>query len=185
MFARVVALAILATHVFFLWAVRDRIARGDPDFTVFYTAVNILREGRGAELYNASTQDAVQRQFTANSDIRRGPLPYIHPPFEALVFLPLTFLPYTAAFVVWNLINVGMLSGVWLLLRSSVEVLRRISWGELCYCHWLSSRSLPPSTRVRMQFCCCCFFRLHSAPFTGTPIWLQDAGWDLECSSIT
>jgi hypothetical protein len=131
MFARVVVLAILATHVFFLWAVRDRIARGDPDFTVFYTAVNILREGRGAELYNASTQDAVQRQFTANSDIRRGPLPYIHPPFEALVFLPLTFLPYTAAFVVWNLINVGMLSGVWLLLRSSVEVLRRISWGEL------------------------------------------------------
>jgi Glycosyltransferase family 87 len=131
MFARVVVIAILTTHVFFLWVVRDRIARGDPDFTVFYTAGKILREGRGAELYNASTQDAVQRQFTANYDIRRGPLPYIHPPFEALVFLPLTFLPYSAAFVVWNLINVGMLCGVWLLLRRSVDILQRFSWAEL------------------------------------------------------
>jgi Glycosyltransferase family 87 len=131
MFVRIVVLAILATHVFFLWAVRDRIARGDPDFTVFYTAGNILRQGRGAELYNASTQEAVQRQFTANSDIRRGPLPYIHPPFEALVFLPLTFLPYSAAFVLWNLINLGMLCAVWFLLRSSIEILRRIRWWEL------------------------------------------------------
>jgi hypothetical protein len=28
----------LATHVFFLWSARGRIAPGDPDFTVFYTA---------------------------------------------------------------------------------------------------------------------------------------------------
>jgi hypothetical protein len=128
---RILALAIIATHLFFLWAVRNRIAVGDPDFTVFYTAGRILREGRGARLYDAQTQSAVQRQFTSNSDIRRGPLPYIHPPFEALIFLPLTYLRYSVAFVAWNVINLGMLCGVWLVLRNSVGVLRRISYWDL------------------------------------------------------
>jgi Glycosyltransferase family 87 len=124
---RFFVLAILATHVFFLWSVRDRIARGDPDFTVFYTAGRILRQGRGAQLYDAHTQQAVQREFTDNPEIRRGPLPFIHPPFEALVFLPLTFFSYRVAFVVWGLLNIGMLFGVWLLLRSSLACLLQIS----------------------------------------------------------
>src|SRR6202007_3182113 len=104
--------AILSTHLFFLWRVRDRIARGDPDFTVFYTAGKILRQGHGAQLYQSNTQLAVQAEFARNSDIRRGPLPYIHPPFEALFFLPLTFLSYAHAFVAWNLINLAILLGV-------------------------------------------------------------------------
>jgi len=69
----------------------------------------MVREGHGAELYDSSTQLAAQREFAADADIRRGPLPYIHPPFEALIFLPLTLLSYKAAFLVWNLINLGIL----------------------------------------------------------------------------
>ena len=118
-------------HIFFLWRVRDRIARGDPDFTVFYTAGKVLREGKGAQLYDPYTQQAAQREFTANSDIRRGPLPYIHPPFEALVFLPLTFFSYPVAFVLWGLVNLGLLLGVMLVLRDSVHLLREISPPEM------------------------------------------------------
>jgi hypothetical protein len=118
-------------HVFFLWRVRDRIARGDPDFTVFYTAGKILREGKGSQLYDPYTQQAVQREFTANDDIRRGPLPYIHPPFEALVFLPLTFFSYPVAFALWGVMNVGMLAGIMFVLRDSVDLLRRVSTVEL------------------------------------------------------
>ncbi|HEV2467779.1 MAG TPA: glycosyltransferase family 87 protein [Candidatus Sulfotelmatobacter sp.] len=117
---------VVATHGFFFWHVRNRIARGDPDFTVFYTAARILREGRGAQLYDSRVQQAVQRQFTSNPLIRRGPLPFIHPPFEAVAFVPLTFLPYPVAFVVWDLVNLGMLVGVALILRKSSSVLRRI-----------------------------------------------------------
>jgi len=111
---------IISIHVFFLWRVRDRIARGDPDFTVFYTAGKILREGRGAQLYQSDAQLAVQAEFARNSDIRRGPLPYIHPPFEALFFLPLTFLSYSRAFLAWNLINLAILFGVSRLLKNSL-----------------------------------------------------------------
>lgn len=118
--------AIISTHIFFLWRVRDRIARGDPDFTVFYTAGKMLREGQGPQLYHPNAQLATQAEFARNSDIRRGPLPYIHPPFEALFFLPLTFLSYPQAFVAWNLINLVMLFGVAGLLRNSLLSLQSI-----------------------------------------------------------
>jgi Glycosyltransferase family 87 len=118
--------AIISTHVFFLWRVRDRIARGDPDFTVFYTAGKMLREGQGAQLYQSNAQLAVQAEFATNSDIRRGPLPYIHPPFEALFFLPLTFLSYAQAFVAWNLMNLAILFGVARLLKKSLLSLESI-----------------------------------------------------------
>ena len=117
---------MIATHIFFLWRVRDRIARGDPDFTVFYTAGKMMREGLRFQLYNPRAQLAVQAEFARNSDIRRGPLPYIHPPFEALFFLPLTFLPYPHAFTAWNLINLAILFGVTMLLRKSLQSLQVI-----------------------------------------------------------
>lgn len=123
--------AMLATHLFFLWSVRGGIARGDADFTVFYTAAKILRQGRGRSLYQSPTQREVQQEFTANSDLRRGPLPYIHPPFEALLFVPLAFLSYQDAFIFWNLLNVGLLVGIMLLLRGFVGFLQRISLPDL------------------------------------------------------
>jgi len=117
---------VLAMHVSFLWSIRARVARGDPDFTVYFTAAKMLREGRRAQLYDVRAQQQVQREFTTNSDIRRGPLPYIHLPFEALLFLPLTFLSYPTAFVLWNVFNLVMLVCVIVLLRGSLVSLRKV-----------------------------------------------------------
>jgi hypothetical protein len=102
------------------------IKRGYPDFTVFYTAATILREGRGHQLYNSQVQYQVQQDFSGHIAIRGGALPYIHPPFEAPIFVPLTWLPYAQAFAVWDLLNIVMLFGVALLLRQSVACLRSI-----------------------------------------------------------
>lgn len=106
--------------MFFLWSVRGRIDKGDPDFTVFYTAGKMLRQGLSPQLYDARAQQAVQQEFATDSDLRRGPLPYIHPPFEAVPFVPLTFLPYHDAFLLWNVLNLGLLWGVAVLLRGSL-----------------------------------------------------------------
>jgi len=118
-------------HAFFLWTVRDRIARGDPDFTVYYTAGRILRLGLGPHLYDPSTQRIVQQQFTSNSDLRQGPLPYLHPAFEALIFLPLTFLSYRKAFWVWNVINLGLLFIAMRVMRSFLSCMRQVSIFDL------------------------------------------------------
>jgi hypothetical protein len=122
---------MLGVHGFFLWSVRARIARGNADFTAYYTAGKMLREGRGAQLYDLRAQQAVQQEFAADSDIRRGPLPYIHPPFEALLFLPLTYLSYPAAFGLWNFINVVVLFGISIVLRRWLVSLRRFRLWEL------------------------------------------------------
>jgi hypothetical protein len=121
-------IATLATHLFFLLKVRDRIIRGDPDFTVYYTAAKIIREGRSAQLYDAQTQLQVQREFTNDADIRHSPLPYIHPAFEALLFLPLTFVRYPNAFVLWNLLNLGLVFYIARLLRSFVFLKMFATW---------------------------------------------------------
>ena len=118
---------MIATHAFFLWSVRQAIARGEPDFTVYYTAGRMLRKGEGHQLYDPHAQFAMQRQFASRSNL----LPYIHPPFEGLIFLPLTFVPYLAAYALWNGLNLGFLLGVAHLLRASVSCLRLISAVDL------------------------------------------------------
>jgi len=111
---------MLGMHAFFLWSMRSRIARGDPDFTAFYTAGQMLRLGRRAELYDPAAQQAVQRGFSTDSDLRRGPLRYIHPPFEALLFLPFAFLSYGGAFALWDVLNLGLVAAISLLLRRTL-----------------------------------------------------------------
>ena len=100
--------------------------RGYTDFSVFYTAATILREGHGHQLYDRQVQYEVQEDFAGHLPFRRGPLPYIHPPFEALIFIPFSLLPYRTAFVAWDVLTLGMLFGVASVLRRSVEVLNRM-----------------------------------------------------------
>ena len=111
---------MLGMHLFFLWNVRTRIARGDPDFTAFYAAATLVRSGHAVDIYNPSEQFSAQTRFTDDSDLRRGPLRYIHPPFEALLFVPFTFFPYRAAFILWDLANVGMLVAIAVSLRTTL-----------------------------------------------------------------
>jgi hypothetical protein len=42
--------------------------------------------------------------------IRHGALPYNHPPFEALLFVPLSFLHYLPAYLLWTVLNLLFLA---------------------------------------------------------------------------
>ncbi|HTU42897.1 MAG TPA: glycosyltransferase family 87 protein [Candidatus Aquilonibacter sp.] len=115
----------LCLHLFLFLSVRQRIARAYPDFTIFYTAGELLREGAGGQLYEPQAQLRVQEKL-AEIPHRRGPLPYNHPPFEAVIFVPLALLPYEWAFAVWNALNLVLLAAVVLRLQRSVGMLRLI-----------------------------------------------------------
>lgn len=117
---------MLCLHLFLFISLRERIKQGYPDFTVYYTAATILRNGLGHQLYDAHVQYEVQKKSVGVIATRRSALPYIHPPFEALIFLPLSYVPYPQAFALWDLLNLGALFGVGLLLRKSVSVLGQI-----------------------------------------------------------
>jgi len=74
------------------------------DFPDFYCAARMLAEGHGHQLYDAE----VQRQYQARYAGRVGTL-YIHPPFEALAYLAVAWLPIGHAYLLWLLLNLAFL----------------------------------------------------------------------------
>jgi len=75
------------------------------DFPDFYCAARMLVDGHGDQLYNAE----VQRQYQARYAGRVGTL-YIHPPFEAVLYLAVAWLPLRRAYLLWSLLNVAFLA---------------------------------------------------------------------------
>jgi len=116
--------ATLILHAYLAWHLKDYIRNGYTDFTIFYSAGKILREGPRPSLYDRDLQYQVQKQFAPNVTIRQAALPYNHPPFEALLFVPLTWFSYFNAYLVWNLFNVVILCMIPILLRDHVAILR-------------------------------------------------------------
>lgn len=105
---------LLVIHVVTLWHERDNIAAAHGDFIIFYTGSQILLDGKAENLYDLNVQKEYQRYFKVS--IRPDPLPYNHPAYELLLFLPLARLPYTSAFIVWGIVNILLVVGiVWLL----------------------------------------------------------------------
>lgn len=119
---------MLLLHLAIAWQSRDLIRKGYPDFTIFYSAGKIVGEGFGADLYDAQTQYRIQQEFASGVSIRKGALPYNHPPFEALIFVPFARLPYFAAYLLWDSLNVLILLVLPLALRRQL-VLPRLGWG--------------------------------------------------------
>jgi len=113
----------LAIHGMLFWNSWHLARKGYADFTVFYTAGTIARLGLGHHLYDPALQYRVQHSFAAGVQIRNGPLPYLHPPFEALLFAPLSLLDFATAYVVWGALNLAMVALLFFLLRRHVLIL--------------------------------------------------------------
>jgi hypothetical protein len=111
----------------FLWQMRGRLREGYQDFTIFYCAGKMLNMGLAGRLYDDLTQYQVQFSFAPDVEIRKGPLPYNHPPFEALLFSPFAKLPYFTAYLIWDSFNLIMLGSMLLVLRPHIVLLQRVS----------------------------------------------------------
>lgn len=116
----------LVIHALVLWNTRDRILRGYPDFTIYYTAGAMVRNGLGRQLYDPARQFQIQKEFTGGMTTRAGALPFNHPPFEAVIFAPFSYLSYRSAYLSWCAANLMMLSALPYLLRPHIPVLMRL-----------------------------------------------------------
>src|ERR1700704_1311624 len=103
--------AMVLLHAIFFWNARHLIAQRYADFTAFYAAADIVRSGNGHQLYDLTLQAQVERD-----QLGRSPelplLPFLRPGYEALLFVPFTFLPYLAGFAAWNVAGLLFL-GIW------------------------------------------------------------------------
>jgi hypothetical protein len=110
-------LGMIALHGAVFWLARSQVLGGLPDFKIFYTAGLILRRGEGSMLYSNDLQLKTQREFVREAMEGDSPLPYNHPPFEALLFVGTTFLPYLRAYSLWFLMNLAMVVATVRLMR--------------------------------------------------------------------
>ncbi len=115
-----------------LWvrmALEGQFWRGD--FTAYYTGWSIIRDGHGAHLYDldmqtryqqhildVSTRGLAWREDAPAPTFEDGVLPFVNPPYTALPFVPLTWLPLTTAFFVWSVVQGGLLVWLFSLLQS-------------------------------------------------------------------
>jgi hypothetical protein len=91
------------------------------DFSEFYAAGLIVRQGLGNRLYDLRIQAELQLQVAALHAF------YVRPPFEALLFVPLTYLSYRAAYSVWFITSVLLLAGAAWLIKKNTNVLSALS----------------------------------------------------------
>lgn len=97
-------------HLAFFWLARRDAFSGSADFRIFYTASLMLRRGQGDVLYLDETQGKTQEEIAPQVVRRQGVLPYNHPPFEAALFLPVTYLAFLQAYFVWSVVNLLLLA---------------------------------------------------------------------------
>jgi hypothetical protein len=75
------------------------------DFKMFYTAATALRFGHAGDLYSRDLYVTMQRQLLPWLPMQDVKV-YTHPPYELLVFGPLSYLPYRAACYCWLVVTV-------------------------------------------------------------------------------
>jgi Glycosyltransferase family 87 len=116
---------MIVLHADVLWQSGESVARGLPDFSIFYTAGRIVRDGQGPRLYDDSLQEPVQRSFAPLAAERRGGaiLPYNHLPFEVLLFVPLARFSFVTAYAIWLIVNVALLCSIPCVLRRRLPAL--------------------------------------------------------------
>src|SRR5262252_1095884 len=124
------AAAIFCAGLFLIYGVifyqlRHSLAEGYSDFVSFYTAGKILQRGAAPRLYDLRLQYEIQREI-GTIESRQGGLPFVRPAFEAWLFWPLSFLSYSTAFVVWNLLSAGCAAVALIVLRREIPGLIQI-----------------------------------------------------------
>jgi hypothetical protein len=112
------AAAVLLAVYALLWAGVTSANIGTSDFTASYVGATLMREGHGAAMYDESLQAPLHAALIA--PLQRGNLPFVNPPLAAAIVVPLTLLPLSTAYRVWQLAQLLLLTGaVVLALRSA------------------------------------------------------------------
>jgi hypothetical protein len=104
------AWSVLLVLVLSLFVVR-LVADGPygKDYTNFLTSGRIMLAGQAANLYNLETQTEAQKPVAGPYVYEGGVLPFIYPPYVAIMFSPFALLPADVGYYVWTAIQAILL----------------------------------------------------------------------------
>ncbi len=109
------------------------------DFVPYFSAAHLVGAGHGGAIYSFHQLGRFESSLVRPLRVKDGVMPYLYPPYFALVLAPLAALPYTAAFLLWVLVNVLLLGG-------SMALLQRYAGlrGSSAALFWAASLSFLP-----------------------------------------
>ena len=97
-------------------------ARGYADFRQLYASGWMVRVGLGGKLYDYTAQLTAQNSVTAKGT---HAFPFIRPAYQALLFLPLSFVSYRTAYFLWMSLNALSLLAAFTLIRVRFSLLAK------------------------------------------------------------
>lgn len=116
-FAVVVALCLILMNAPIWWVAaglivsRQILALSLKDFAAFYAAGHLIAIGHGRLIYSQQAIAATERVATGLPVTVKTGRMYFNPPFFALLFVPLSRLPFKEAYLVWTALSLGVLAG--------------------------------------------------------------------------
>ncbi|HJX91165.1 MAG TPA: glycosyltransferase family 87 protein [Pyrinomonadaceae bacterium] len=130
----IIGFALLMLCLTFVNGVRGLTIFGSPfagDFVGFYSAGQIANEYSFDRLYDLELQNHLVHQSLPN--VPSGwTLPFVQPPFVALLFCPLARLPMWAAYLFWLIITcVLYLAALWFALKAYPTIANEVA---VCVC---------------------------------------------------
>jgi hypothetical protein len=118
-------LLLLTLTVFVYFFAHNYVDRQQgTDFTDRYAAGRMVLEGYGHQLYDFHAQEKFQIRYAG----RIGEY-YIHPPFETLLFLPICLWSQQTGYLIWCLLNVGVLAYIAIVFQR--HIFKRFDWRVL------------------------------------------------------
>jgi Glycosyltransferase family 87 len=113
---------LVAVHLWSWISMSSFYLGGHSDFRQIYAAAYMVRTGRAAQLYDPAIQEHVQNSMVGIDQV----IPFIRPAYELLIFLPVSRLPYRAAYFTVLACNLILLAMIYKLLRSRLQNLTAI-----------------------------------------------------------
>jgi hypothetical protein len=182
-FARVVLfVCLIVFYVIVGWKLRDLIFQGKSDFISYFTASKLALSGQAHSLYDLGIQEEFQKQILqdlgSNISVKDGLLPYIHPPFEVVWFMPLAKLAYVPAFLVWVGVSLSCFgAGTAILLRScnrtQLLTLREALLGTMAFLPLLATLLQGQDTAMVFFFLAMAFHDLRTSREFRSGIWIS------------
>lgn len=80
------------------------------DLMEYYSASHLIGLGHAGAMYDLGALGRLQLQLVGHTRETFGTLAYLYPPYFVAALLPLTFLPYGVAYVVWLAFNCVLLA---------------------------------------------------------------------------
>ncbi|HIH2656612.1 TPA: glycosyltransferase family 87 protein, partial [Burkholderia cenocepacia] len=128
---RLYAAAVLLTELLFIAIYLTRVLLSrhgaleplSQDFSPVWSAAWLAAHGHGADAWHFPALFAVQKLAVPTMTLADGTLPWLYPPTMLLFVLPLGWLPYTLAVVLWLGITIALFAAT---MRATVQ--RDAAW---------------------------------------------------------